>query len=176
MEENDKNEFEKDRSIDPGQLDLECTQQPDLFFKWAERAVEAKKALDNAKFNLEVLEANLAIKIRRNPINYSLHKLTDTGVKTAIQNHPRYKEAYGRYLDIKGDSLLLDKAVEAMEQKKRMLEVLITLHGQEYFAGPSTPRNLVSAWKEAHEAQEKRLLERQREVIRGRKSKEVADD
>jgi len=47
-----------------------------------------------------------------------------------------------------------------MEQRKRMLELLVTLHGQEYFAGPSVPRNLIDAWKEAKKSKAEELLRR----------------
>ena len=66
---------------------------------------------------------------------------------------------------------LLSNAVMAMEQRKRMLEVLITLHGQEYFAGPSTPRNLVQACIDAKEKKIKEGEDKQKKKLRKRKKR-----
>ena len=34
----DVNEFQRDKEIDPSQLDMECVKQPDRFFHWAQAA------------------------------------------------------------------------------------------------------------------------------------------
>lgn len=151
------NDFEKDLMIDPNQLDLMAAIQGELFFKWAEKAVKARKKADEAKFNLDVTQADLSSQARIDPGSFGIVKVTEAAITEAVKIHPKYKEANQEYLEAKADSALLDKGVEAMEQKKRMIEVLITLHGQQYFAGPSVPRNLVEAWKEEKEKRSDRV-------------------
>lgn len=166
-----KEEFEQDRKVDPEQLDVEAAQQADLFFKWAEREVEAKIDVDRAKYNLEITDAKLATRIREDPERYDVKKVTESSIAAAVQNHPRHAAAYETFLSAKATHLMLEKAVLAMEQKKRMIEVLVTLHGQEYFAGPSVPRDLGAAWKESQQRRSERVNNLMRERVVSRKSK-----
>ncbi len=164
------NEFEKDRQLDPNALDVECLQQADLFFKWAERAVEAKGKADRCKLRMEVIEAKLGRRCREKPEQFGLARVTELGVQSAVKCHKSYTNAYRKWIRARETAQLLDKAVEAMEQRKRMLEVLITLHGQQYFAGPSVPRDLVSAWKEQTEKRDQRTTKRTAKRARKRGS------
>ena len=60
-------------------------------------------------------------------------------------------------------------AVKAMDDKKRMLQGLITLHGQQYFAGPDVPRDLLASWMESQEGSEKKVNKLQQTRTRTRK-------
>jgi len=171
----DDSEFEADKKINPEQLDVEAATQAEIFFKWAERSVEARMDMDRAKMNLEVLDATLQIRARKMPEKFGISKLTEGAIHEAIQIDERHLEAYNSWLKTKETSLLMDKAVEAMEQRKRMIELLVTLHGQNYFAGPSVPRDLVSAWKENQQRREDRTREKQAGAVRRRKSEEEKD-
>jgi len=155
----ERNEFEQDLHIDPEQLDVECAMQGELYFKWAEKSVEARKTMDRAKFNMEVVGAVLASKIRKNPDKYKLEKATADAVKATVDSHKDYKGAQDAYLDARADQTLLEQAVMAMEHKRRMLVTLVQLHGQEYFAGPAVPRSLTDAYTE-------RKKERSKEVVK----------
>jgi len=166
-----KSEFEQDLAIDPNELDVQCAGQGELFFKWAEKSVEAKKEADQAKFRMEVLFSQLSNKARKDPASFGLEKLTEAGITTAVKISAEYQEAYEEWIDAKSAADMLGKAVEAMEQKKRMLEVLITLHGQQYFAGPSVPRNLVDAWNDKKEARSSNVKKKTK--IRRRKREDV---
>ena len=164
----DINEFQQDKEIDPSQLDVECVKQAELFFKWAERSIEAKEEADRAKLSLEVTEAKLQIQCRKCPEDFGLTKLTESVVTAAVKCHGHYQQKARHYLEARKNAALLEKAVMAMEQRKRMLEVLITLHGQQYFAGPSTPRDLVGAYQEHQKASSERLNARRKSKARRR--------
>ena len=41
----DLTEFDKDKEIDPSQLDVEAVRQASLYYKWAEKAVAALKQM-----------------------------------------------------------------------------------------------------------------------------------
>jgi len=170
-----KNDFEQDLEINPNELDVQASMQAEIYFKWAEKAVKARERLDRAKFQLEVSQATLSSQARVDPDSFGITKVTKTGLDAAVKSHPDYVEAYEEYLKAKSSSALMDKAADAMEQKKRMIEVLITLHGQQYFAGPSVPRNLSEAWKEAKEKTSARVLEKQKAKIRTRIKRKESD-
>lgn len=166
------NDFEKDRTIDPNQLDIEAARQGELFFKWAERAVEARGETDRLKLYLDTIEAKLQLSCREKPENFGLVKTTEASISAAIKIHDSYQEAFLKYIKAKETQALLERAVDTMEQKKRMIEVLVTLHGQQYFAGPSVPRDLISAWKEQQEQNKDRVNRKQERKIRRRKEEE----
>ena len=173
----DPEEFIRDKTIDPSQLDVEAARQAETFFKWAERAIEAKALTDRLRLRLEVLEARLGIQCREKPDEFGLSRVTEMAIVAAVKTHQDYITAYKKYLAAKADSSMLDRAVDAMDMKKRMIESLITLHGQQYFAGPSVPRNLVEAWKETQVETEKAVNARQklRPRKRGEKRKGKED-
>ncbi len=164
----DGGEFEIDRHIDPAELDVEAVRQADIFFKWAERSVEARGRVDHLKFEADTKLASLEMAIRSNPTKYKLDKVTESAIASRARIDDEYVELYKELLDAKAESALLDQAVAAMEQRKRMLEILVTLHGQDYFAGPSVPRSLVDAWKEHQGRQTARVNDKQQAALRKR--------
>lgn len=138
--------FRRDRIIDPAELDVAAIEQADRFFYWAERAARARVVLDRTKLQVDLAESRLTIECRKEPSKFGIGKITDATVGHAVHNHPDYKAVCDLHLEAREEYLLLDAAVEAMEQRKRMIEILVTLHGQQYFAGPKVPRDLVAAW------------------------------
>lgn len=165
-----KEEFEQDIEVDPLQLDVQAALQGENFFKWAERSAKARKKVNDLELDLKIIKSELSDKLRRNPSKYGMDKATEVGIQNAIRLIPRYREANEALIAAKLESELLDVAVKAMEQKKRMIEVLITLHGQSYFAGPSVPRNLMEAWKEEKDKRGKKLVSRTK--VRRREERE----
>ena len=164
----DPNEFRRDKEIDPNQLDLAAAMQAELFLKWAERAVEARAALDRAKLRLSLVEARLSIQCRQTPEDFGLMHTTEASIEAGVKTHSKFKALSRAVLQAKTTSNLMDVAVEAMDHRKRMIEGLIKLHGQSYFAGPSVPRDLCAAWTEEKKRTEQQLNTRQAKVVRKR--------
>jgi hypothetical protein len=167
----DAEKFRQDRTIDPGQLDVECVRQADAFFDWSELAVKARGKADRLKLRLETTQAALELECREKPENFGLKKVTEAAVKAAVLCSERYLESSNEYFDAKEESALLDAAVKAMDQKESMLKELIKLHGQQYFAGPSVPRDLVSNWRDIQAKREERVNSRQAERVRRKKKR-----
>ena len=164
----DSLEFDLDRRIDPMQLDIECIRQSDIFFKWAERSIEAKSRVDRLKARSDTVLVEIQVKCRANPRRFGLSRVSDASVRSVAQNHSKYKAACDDCAKAREESMWLERAVAALEMKKRMLECLITLHGQKYFAVPSTPRMLDSSWEEKQVEQEVALVDKQRKRKRKR--------
>ena len=163
-------DISKDKEIDPGRLDVECVQLADRTYHWAKASIEADVVEEHAKFRLGVVEARLDLDCRTNPTRFGLDKVTEGGIKNAVQVHPERIQAYEEWLEARRQSKLLDVAVRAMMDKKHMIQGLITLHGQQYFAGPSVPRDLLSEWKEHIERTEGKVNEMQKARTRKRKA------
>jgi len=162
--------FHKDQKLDPNHLDLAAATQGETFFHWAQQSIQAKRLVDRAKLNVELQENSLALDIRKNPEKFNLAKVTEAAISASVKVHPDYQNAVAQLIAAREESALLDVAVVAMEQRKRMIEVLITLHGQQYFAGPSTPNNLGQAWSDYQENRTDDLAARQKSKLRKRKS------
>ena len=163
------NQFRNDKEIDPTQLDVECVRQADRTFHWAQASILASAEEDRAKLDLEILESKLEMDCRDNPLDYGLVRITEGGIKAAIRIHDKRVAAFKHWIEAKRQSRILTAAVSAMETKKRMLQGLITLHGQQYFAGPSVPRDLIAEWKEHQEKVGQNVNARQRARTRKRK-------
>lgn len=166
--------FDEDRQIQPHQLDVECVRQADRFFHWCEKLIEQKHRVEMLELGYDALEARLQLKCRESPADFGLQNATEKAVSAAVMATKEILSAREKVLQEKRRLQLLERAVSAMEMKKRMLESLITLHGQEYFAGPSTPHDLVSVWEDYVRRRSDAVGERQR--IAGRKRVRKDDD
>jgi hypothetical protein len=138
--------FENDIKIDETALDVECLEQPRLMMRYGQLVAEKEKELAKAKTNMEVVKADLDRDIRSDPAAYEIQKITETVVAGVIVLSPEYKEAEERVREATYEWKVAKAAVEAIQQKKDMLEALIRLHGQQYFAGPKIPRDLHEEW------------------------------
>jgi len=137
MEEND---FQKDLEIDIENLEVEACLQAELFFKWSKIARDAREAYDRAKLHLDITEASLAREIRENPKQHGIKgRLTEGSIQETIKTNKVYTAAVNNYIQARGESDILARAVAAMDQRKRMIEILVQLHTGEYFAGPDIP-------------------------------------
>jgi len=147
-------DYEKDVNIDPNSLDVEWLEQPNLMLKYGRIAAQTKLDMDKAKEKLEVVKAELDKDIRLNPEKYDIAKLTESVVASTILLQPEYKEASEAYIEATYEFNMARYAVQAISDRKDALENLVKLHGMQYFAGPSVPRDLSKEW-EAKQKQKK---------------------
>lgn len=159
-------ELAADRELDPNALDVACLNQPELFYKWSERAIAAEHEFDQAQFTLSVKNAELNLLIRDDPEAYGLKNKTEKSIESTAEKHPDLMESHQRMLIKKKRWKKLEAAKKAMEIRKHMIEALIQLHGQQYFAGPSVPRNLGEAWLEFRKEQDERVNRKQGAIAR----------
>ena len=133
--------YNGDLQIDHDALDVEWLRQASLFMKYAIEATEARTKLDRAKERLDVVRAELGM-IVRNELAKTGGKTTEAVVNSAIIQKSAYQDATEDVIQKKYDMDLLISAVKAFDQRKDALENLVRLQGQQYFAGPSEPRDL----------------------------------
>ncbi len=155
----DHKEFDDDKHINLSQLHKECQKQTNNYFKWAKRAVEKKNHADRLEMVKEVVEAQLQAKARKYPKKFGVQEgarggITEAAVKAAVYSHPEYVDACDQFLDAKEEAAIIGKAEITMDQKKRMLELLVTLHGLGYFASPRIAKPLLDAHKDKLDRQQ----------------------
>lgn len=143
--------YEQDMYIDPEGLDICILEQPTLMMKYSRILAQAEKISDQAKEKLDQVTAELDNKIRTKPGRFGVEKVTEGAVKAVILTRPRYQESNAELMEAKYNAKVIQGAVKAIEQRKSALENLVKLHGQQYFAGPSIPRDLSKEWIKAQE-------------------------
>ena len=142
------NEYGNDMQIDETALDVEWLQQPTLMFKYSKILAKNKMFLDKAKEELDILKAGIDRKIRLSPEDFGLSKLTETVINNTIIQEKEYIDLSNDVIDARYEVEMAGAAVRSLQDKKSALENLVKLHGQNYFAGPSVPRDLSKEWEE----------------------------
>jgi len=135
-------DYALDLKIDEESLDIECLDQASLFMKYAKHYAEARRTLDEVKQNLDIVRSDIDKQIREDPEKFGIVKVTEGSIQSALLTEATYNIEYKKYLDAKYEADMASNAVQAMNIRKEMLEGLMRLHGQQYFAGPRIPRDL----------------------------------
>lgn len=169
-----KQELEIDSTfleIDRDSLDEEWINQPELFFKYASRSAKASREVDEAKAELEVVKAELDKRIRSNPGKFGVGKISEKAIEGAMARTSEFQDATETYIKAKYQEGILSAAVKALDQRKKALEKLVELHGQNYF---STPK----AGEHSREAVDdiERTAARKRSAIKRRKNEDDDED
>lgn len=135
-------DYESDMFIDESQLDIECLEQADLMVLYGKNEALEEYYKELAKDELDLIKANLDKEIREFPERFDIDKITEPVVTATILRDKRYRKAYKKYLEAQYAHKVAIKATIACTQRKDMLETIVKLHGQNYFAGPKVPRDL----------------------------------
>lgn len=122
--------------IDITRLDKEWLEHP----KMAHKAIDSFRILNDklrkGKARLTKVEAEASLRIRRNPEKYGLDKTTDSVIKAAVQVDKKFVETQARFLDLQNRTEKARVTVDFMDIRRKALEYLVRLHGQDYFASP----------------------------------------
>lgn len=124
--------------IDEFNLDKEWVKQPALYFTWARKLADARLEVDEAKAALDVIKAEASRAIRDDPGEYGFDKVTEAIVAVAINEHHDVIKGAKTLHDARHRQELYQAAVNALDHRKRALEKLVDLHGQNYFSQPRT--------------------------------------
>jgi hypothetical protein len=122
--------------IDGDRLDEEWMSQPTLYYDFAVRLAESKAALVEAKANVDVVRAEISLKIRNDPAKYAVAKLTEKSLEERVEMHARVREAEAAHNQARLDTDILQAAVTALDHRKKALESLVYLHGANYHSEP----------------------------------------
>lgn len=143
--------YEKDMYIDDDSLDIEILNQPELMVRYAQHAAELRSERDRLKEKLDLVKSQVEKDIRDDPESYDLEKTTDKVVESAVIRTEDYQLTLNEYLSAKYEADVAGGTVSAVDARKTSLELLVKLHGQQYFAGPKIPRDLTSERKKKSE-------------------------
>ena len=125
---------------DKHHLDTELVRQPQLYWEHAERLADTRRDHERAEAEKDLTWAELDAKIRGNPGDWGLDKVTESSVEQAIVRSTRYQKAVANAIDKKHDMDVAYAAVTALDHRKRALEKLVDLRLAEYYADPILPK------------------------------------
>ena len=154
---------------DINQLDKEWVNQPKLFFLWSEKLRKAKKRLERAERDFRLVQSEIDLKIRKNPKKYGLAAdAKEKAIANVILQRPKYKAAQKVVFKKQDRVNTLKNVVSSLDHRKKSLEKLVDLYGQQYFA---TPR----ASEQSKEVVDD-MLKCSARKKRGKKKRDAADD
>jgi len=139
--------YSADIEIDETALDVEWLNQPKRMLQYCHISAEAQRRTSLAKERREVVKARLILEIQKDPEKFGLSKTTKDMIEAVVLTHPDYLAASEDYINAEYEQNIAIGTVRAFEQRKSALENLVRLHASQYFAGPSTPRDLSSERK-----------------------------
>lgn len=145
---------------DEHRLDQEWLEQPRLFGKHALQLADARREHEETKAERDVIVAEIDMDIRRDPVKYDLPKVTEGSVEKLILLQPRYQKAQRKVIEAKHRVDVLQAVCDALEHRKKALENLVHLHGQDYFSTPTPPKGT----REAVEENAKREVRRRTKI------------
>ena len=132
----EENIVDFDPSIDEMRLDTEWQNQPMMVWKMAREKALADKMVAEAKAAMEVVRAELAREIRADPVAFELDKVTESTVPACVLEQKPFKTAQAKYIEACYNADMYKAATIALEHRKKALEGMVELQGQNYFSAP----------------------------------------
>ena len=124
----------KDLELDMHHLDEGWLDLPQQILKWNTTSVEVEMEARVMKIELEQLKATLDSRMRENPAEYGIQKITEATITSAIMIHPSVIEKTQEFNLTDKKSKILKTYCMAMESKRKALEGLTQLYSTGYFA------------------------------------------
>lgn len=137
--------YEQDMTIDETALDIECLEQADLTLKYARLYAEAKRDVEQAEEKVKIVRSELIRDANEDPDDCLGDGVKPTGpnVEAYYRTHEDHIAAKDELINLQYELTMIEGAKNGIAfTRKAMLEALIQLHAQQYFAGPKMPRDL----------------------------------
>jgi hypothetical protein len=139
MEENVR-EIKKARfRIDENNLEQEWLRIPCEIFYWSKMLAELRKKRTEMEYKIEFMEAEAETKIRANPEEYGLTKITEAVIKAQVALQPEIHEFKGEIHEVTMDIMIANGALDAVMAMKSALPDLIKLKMANLYADPKEP-------------------------------------
>ena len=136
--------YEEAMEIDISALEEEWLSQPALAFKYGKNWAELQKELELAQEEIKLIRSELVEQATGDPEKYlDTAKATANIVEAYYRNHKRHKAQKDKIVQLQFEANVAEIVkTEISITRKRALENLVSLHGQQYFAGPSIPKTV----------------------------------
>lgn len=138
-------DYESDMHIDEDALEQEWLDQAELAKKYGRYWSKCRKKFTLTEELIKVVRAELIKEVNDDPEKCLGEDTKPTGpnVEAYYRTHKRHKDAKAAWVKAQFKANNAEIAYKEVSfARKAALENLVKLHGQEYFAGPSMPRNI----------------------------------
>ena len=164
--------YKKDSKIDVNALDIEWLNQPELERKYIQQATQLQKEAKIAHEYLKTIRSELIVKANKNPVDCcGKPKPNAADIEAYYRTHKKYKNARIEQIEAEDAAQVATDLKDMIHfTRAKALEELVNLHGQGYFAGPKTPRN-INRELEKKEDKEKAKKERSKKIGKRMKRK-----
>lgn len=147
-------DFEKDIVIDSDALDVEWLNQPALAMQYGKWYAECFRTLQEAEEHIKLVRSQLVKRANDDPAG-----VLGKDVKPTVVNVESYYRQHEDHIDAKKEiveaqyqlNIAMAAKNEIGHSRKTALENLVKLHGHNYFAGPTMPRDLSYENEQAQE-------------------------
>ena len=145
-----KLDYDKDMQIDETALDIECLEQPALALKYIRHSVHLRTLERRAAERVKTIRSECINAVNEDPQRTTGKPKPNAGdIEAFYRRDEEYQKAKEEWIELAGEAEFADLAQKEISYgRKQSLENLIQLHGQQYFAGPRTPRDLSAARNE----------------------------
>lgn len=130
-------DFQKDISINKYRLDEECLSHSSIYLRYASAQVDAKSQLTKAKDNLELVEAERNLAIRKSFAD-SGAKVTEAMINSSLIVDKQVINAKNKVREAEDVYAKLSVAVIAFDHRKSELDNLVKLYCSGYYSTPSS--------------------------------------
>jgi len=149
--------FDDDIAIDAESLDVEWLNQAPLSRKYGKLAAQQRKIVAQLEERKKTIRSQLIKEANQDPKKCTgKEKPNAADLESYYRDHSRYKEVIEELIEAQFE---LDNVEDAKNEiaytRKAALSNLVVLHGQQYFAGPSVPRDLKEEVRRFKERQQK---------------------
>ena len=136
--------YEEDIKIDESALDLEWLDQAALSMKYGRRLSNLKNIQRQLEERKKIARSELILKVNRESEVLIGKKSPNAGdIEAFYRSRPEYQQIVEELNATITEAEFADIAYQQISwTRKAALENLVKLHGQQYFAGPSMPRDL----------------------------------
>jgi len=141
--------FEEDIKIEESALDVEWLSHGTLAIRYCRHAAKMRKIARLAEERVKVVTAELVRKANDFPEECTGKvKPNLQDIESFYRTHPDHEQAKKEMIDAQYEADYAEMAQKEISYgRKSALENLVVLHGAQYFAGPSMPRDLSKEWQ-----------------------------
>ncbi len=141
--------YEEDVRIDEDALDVEWLDQPMVALKYVRYVAELRHQVTALEEKKKAIRSELIDEANRNPKELlGKEKPNASDIEAFYRRSEKYKEVVEKLNDKNYELELAEGAKNEITYTRReSLKHLVWLHAQQYFAGPSTPRDLSQEWE-----------------------------
>lgn len=122
----------KDIQIDKYNLDALCEKQASLYFYYSELQSKEESVLSELKLTLKEEESRADLHFRMNGLPDGV-KITESGISSAISGLGMIEALRRKVIKQQEIVINLENAVRALDQKRKMLELLVQLYVHNYY-------------------------------------------